>query len=49
MVKNVTSTDMDSLNEKKLIQSVYSKLLAELCQFIISIFDAAYLKKLFAF
>ena len=43
MVKNVTSTDRDSLNVKKFIQSIYySKLLAELCQFIISIFDAAH-------
>ena len=43
MVKNVTSTDRDSLNVKKFIQSIYySKLLAELCQFIISIFNTAH-------
>ena len=43
MVKNVTSTaDMDSLNEKRFIQSIYSMLLAELCQFIISIFNTAH-------
>ena len=42
MVKNVTSTDIDSLYEKKVYTLIYSKLLAELCQFIIRIFDSAY-------